>query len=68
MISLTVTVPLPCLITSPTGDVVSVVLPTGPHYPVVVLGGAGAGCRVSPLNSAYTSTELAGLLSMANTK
>ena len=46
----------------------SVVLPTGPYYPVVVLGGAGAGCRVSPLNSAYTTTELAGLLSMANTK
>ena len=47
---------------------VSVVLPSGPHYPVVVLGGAGAGCRVSPLNSSYTSTELAGLLSMAGTK
>ena len=46
----------------------SVVLPSGPHYPVVVLGGAGAGCRVSPLNSTYTSMELAGLLSMANTK
>jgi len=51
-----------------TNDVVSVVLPNCIQFPLVVLGASGAGCQVSPVNSAYTLQELHGLINMSNAK
>jgi acyl-CoA synthetase (AMP-forming)/AMP-acid ligase II len=41
------------------GDVVAVFCPNTPWYPVVFHGIAAAGCVMSPINSLYTSEEIA---------
>jgi acyl-CoA synthetase (AMP-forming)/AMP-acid ligase II len=42
-----------------TGDVVAVLCPNTPWYPVVFHGIAAAGCVMSPINSLYTADEIA---------
>src|SRR5438270_147438 len=41
------------------GDVVAVLCPNTPWYPVVFHGIAAAGCVMSPINSLYTADEIA---------
>jgi acyl-CoA synthetase (AMP-forming)/AMP-acid ligase II len=41
------------------GDVVAVLCPNTPWYPVVFHGVAAAGCVMSPINSLYTAEEIA---------
>jgi acyl-CoA synthetase (AMP-forming)/AMP-acid ligase II len=41
------------------GDVVAVLCPNSPWYPVVFHGIAAAGCVMSPINSLYTADEIA---------
>jgi acyl-CoA synthetase (AMP-forming)/AMP-acid ligase II len=41
------------------GDVVAVLCPNTPWYPVVFHGIAAAGCVMSPINSLYTAEEIA---------
>eukprot|EP00092_Neocalanus_flemingeri_P080749 GFUD01100762.1.p1 GENE.GFUD01100762.1~~GFUD01100762.1.p1 ORF type:complete len:572 (+),score=152.27 GFUD01100762.1:60-1775(+) len=50
------------------GDVISVALPNCIEYPAIVLGGAAAQCVVSPVNSAYTGSELRGLIEASSAK
>ena len=40
------------------GDVISLALPNSIDYPVAVLGGADAGCIISPVNPNSTHLEL----------
>jgi len=50
------------------GDVISIALPNCIEYPILVLAGAAAQCVVSPINAAYTPTELRGLLEASAAK
>ena len=43
-------------------------LPNCIEYPIIVLGGAAANCVVSPINAAYTDTELRGLVEASAAK
>ena len=47
---------------------ISVALPNCVEYPLIVLGGAAAQCVISPVNAAYTDTELRGLIEASSAK
>ena len=44
------------------GDVVAIVLPNLPEYPVIFMGASEAGFVITTLNPAYTPTEIRGQL------
>ena len=44
------------------GDVVAIVLPNIPEYPVIFMGASEAGFVITTLNPAYTPTEIRGQL------
>ena len=50
------------------GDVLCLALPNCIEYPALVLAGATANLVVSPINNAYTTTELAWMFQMNNAK
>ncbi|XP_059483604.1 uncharacterized protein LOC132201447 [Neocloeon triangulifer] len=54
-----ISVVLPHYLGLKTGDVIAMVVPNMPEFPIIFLGAASAGLIVSPANPLYTQSELA---------
>ncbi|XP_059482538.1 probable 4-coumarate--CoA ligase 1 [Neocloeon triangulifer] len=59
---------LPSELNLKSGDVVAVLLPNMPEFPITFFGAASAGLIISPLNPLYTPDELRKLLACSKAK